>query len=119
MAKAKRKIEPPVADNPATPDVDESMEDVPAEEEAGVTDAEVEPEAAAEGAEVVTEIPADDDSLLDENKFIAVDSGGTGSYEIRPLPPETRPRTRAINLHGKSFEHVGEYRGVWAYRHLG
>lgn len=103
------KVEVPtgVADDPGTPDVDESV----SEEEVEVEEVEV-----AEGDATPVEDP---DSPLDPEKFIAVDTGGQGTYEVHPIPAGYRPFARTILIHGRTFEHVADHRGVWAYRHLG
>lgn len=75
-------------------------------------DAEVkEAEEAAKNAELAIS--------LDPSKFVAVDVGGTGGYSVHEMPEGMEKGSRTIQLAGKTYEHVGEHRGVWAYRHLG
>ena len=79
------------------------------------------PDVKASTKPAVTEEPSNvdvvDEGPLDPKKFIAVDFG-SGSFAPIPLPAEYTDKERTITLEGKTFEHVAEYRGVWAYRHL-
>lgn len=90
MAKKTKKVATGKVDDPNTPG-DESVEEV--------------------------EIEVDPDTQ------IAVDWGGTGNYTIidAPVLEDGTPdiRSRHVHLQGKTFEHVAEHKGVWAYRHLG
>lgn len=66
------------------------------------------------------EVAGDENALLEEGKFIAVDIGSNGTYEIHSIEgTKYNGRDRHVHLGGLTYEHVGEHRGVWAYRHLG
>lgn len=75
------------------------------------------PESSAAIAFPATDAP--DDGPIEEGKFIAVDVGGGGAYEIHKVAPGDTGKERTIRLMGRTYEHVGEHRGVWAYRYLG
>lgn len=62
----------------------------------------------------------------DPAKFIAIDHSGGGAFTITALRdlkiehPTNRPfAERYIRVGDRTFEHVAEVNGVWAYRHLG
>lgn len=73
------------------------------------------PEVPAVEPEAVAAVAVDEE--LDPEKHVAVDLGANGVYTI--YDSVERPFARTVNMNGKTYEHVGEHRGVWAYRHLG
>lgn len=66
-------------------------------------------------AEPATEVEVEE--KLDPRHHVAVDLNASGDYVI--YENTGRPFARTLSLGGKTYEHVAEHRGVWAYRHLG
>lgn len=78
--------------------------------------------AEAEAAAPIVEeaVPSDPEAeVLDPSTHCAVDVFSNGGYQIRELPEGARKGERTLVFDGKTYEHVAEHRGLWAYRHLG